>query len=164
MDLRRLRIGELGLGLAGLALLVSLFLPWYGAEGGGDLTGWEGLSAVDVALALVAAAALSVPVVTAGQRVSAVPIALDAIVTLLGLVALLLVLIRLLALPDAADGREPGIWLALAGAAGIVAAGGAAMRDERLSPPGRHTDATGRPVALPPEVEVLPAPPRGGSS
>jgi hypothetical protein len=45
-----------------------------------------------------------------------------------------------------------------------VVAGAVAMRDERLSPPGRPTDATGRPVPRAPEVEPLPAPPRGGSS
>ena len=33
------------------------------------------------------------------------------------------------------------------------------MRDERLSPAGRYTDATGRPVPKPPEIEPLPAPP-----
>ena len=35
------------------------------------------------------------------------------------------------------------------------------MRDERLSPSGSYTDATGRPVAAPPEIQLLPAPPRG---
>jgi hypothetical protein len=32
MDLRRVRVWEWLTGLAGLALLVSLFLPWYGVE------------------------------------------------------------------------------------------------------------------------------------
>ena len=57
--------------------------------------------------------------------------------------ALVLVLVRVLDLPDGATGREPGLWLALAGAAGIFAGGGVSMRDERLSPEGSYTDATG---------------------
>ena len=38
------------------------------------------------------------------------------------------------------------------------------MRDERLSPAGSYTDATGRPVPKPPEIEPLPAPPPGAAS
>ncbi|HEU0024676.1 MAG TPA: hypothetical protein VFQ12_08600 [Thermoleophilaceae bacterium] len=159
MDLRRLRTGEYLLALAGVVLVVSLFLSWYE-----ELTGWEALGAVDVILALLAACALSVAVVTAVQRVAAVPIALDAIATLAGLVALVLVLLRVIDLPDGATGREVGLWLALAAAAGIVVGGALAMRDERISAPGRPTDATGRPIAQPVEVEALPAPPRGSAS
>jgi hypothetical protein len=40
-----------------------------------------------------------------------------------------------------------------------------AMRDERLSKPGRPTDLSGRPIPAQPEVETLPAPdPRGAAS
>ncbi len=45
------------------------------------------------------------------------PIALDALVTLLGLIGLVLMLFRVLSLPDEATGREIGLWLALAGTA-----------------------------------------------
>jgi hypothetical protein len=156
MDPRRLRIGELALGLAGAALLVSLFLPWYG-----DRSGWESLSVVDLLLALIAVSVLAVPFVTAAQPVAAVPVALQAISTLLGMVALLLVLLRVLDLPGDAGGRAEGLWLALAAAAGVMAAGALAMRDERLSPPERPTDATGKPIDRRREIEALPAPPRG---
>ncbi len=165
MDLRRLRAGEIGLALTGAALIVSLFLPWYEAGATGDsLTGWEALGVIDVILALIAACAISVTIATAVMRVAAVPIALDAIVTLFGLLALALVVIRVLDLPDGATGRDAGLWLALAGAAGIFVAGGFSMRDERLSPAGSYTDASGLPVPKPPEIEPLPAPPRGTTS
>ena len=160
MDVRRLRAGEVLLALSGIALLVALFLPWYEPS----LTGWEALGVVDVILALVAACAVSVTVATTVFRVAAVPIALDAIITLFGLVALVLVLIRVLDVPDGAGGREAGLWVALAAAAGVAASGALSMRDERLSPPGSYTDATGRPVPKPPEVEPLPAPPRGSAT
>jgi peptidoglycan/LPS O-acetylase OafA/YrhL len=159
MDLRRLRAGEWIAALSGVVLLVSLFLPWYGGDPGAeDASAWEALAAVDVTLALVAAFAVSLLVVTASQRVPAVPIALSALVTLVGLIGLVLVLVRLASVPDGLDGREYGVWLGLLGTIGIVAGGGVAMHDERLSSPGRHTDLTGRPASAPPEIERLPAP------
>jgi hypothetical protein len=157
MDLRRLRAGEWIAALSGVALLVSLFLPWYGTDVH-DASGWEALTAVDIALALVASFGVSLLVVTASQRVPAVAIALSAIVTLVGLIGLVLVLIRLADLPEGFDGRELGVWLGLVATTGIVAGGALSMRDERLSPPGRHTDLSGRPTAPPPEIEPLRAP------
>jgi hypothetical protein len=157
MDLRRLRAGEWVASASGALLLLSLFLPWYEA-GGENLTAWESLSLVDVLLALVAASAIVLPFVTASQRVPAVPIALAAFVAIAGMVGLVLVLSRLASLPDGADGREWAIWLALACVLGLMTGAAFAMRDERLSPPGRHTDHTGRPAAPPPEIETIPAP------
>jgi hypothetical protein len=157
MDLRRLRSGEWVAAVSGVALLVSLFLPWYGA-GPQDASAWEALAAIDIALALVAASAVALLVITASQRVPAVPIALSAFVTLAGLIGLLLVLVRVASVPGDFDGREWGLWLGLVATIGIVAGGSFAMRDERLSPAGRHTDLTGRPTQAPPEIEPLPAP------
>ena len=81
MDLRRLRAGEWIVGISGLVLLVALFLPWYGDDAG-SRTGWESLGALDIVLALVALSALAIPIVTAFQRVPAVPLALQALTTL----------------------------------------------------------------------------------
>jgi hypothetical protein len=159
MDLRRLRAGEWIAALSGSALLLSLFLPWYGAGSEDDASGWQALAAVDIALALVAASGVALLVVTASQRVPAVPIALAAIVTLVGLIGVVLVLIRLADVPAGFDGRELGVWLGLVAAIGITAGGAIAMRDERLSPDGGHTDLTGRPSPAPPEIERIPAPP-----
>ncbi|MFN2615810.1 MAG: hypothetical protein ABR581_01665 [Thermoleophilaceae bacterium] len=160
MDFRRLRAGELIAAAGGLALFVSLFLPWYrltpSPSKGLDRTAWEALAVNDVILALVALAALSLLLVTAVQETSAVPIAMASLVTIAGLVGLLLVLVRVAWLPDLADQRAWGLWLGLAGALAIVGGGLIAMRDERLSPAGRSTDASGRPVPPPPEVEAQP--------
>jgi hypothetical protein len=157
MDLRRLRAGDYVATLSGAALFVSLFLPWYSADGE-EATAWQALTAIDVVLALVAALAVSLLPVTASQPVPAVPVALSAFVTLAGLIGLVLVLVRLASLPGAADGREWGLWLGLLAAIGMVVGAALAMRDERLSPAGRHTDLTGRPAPPPPEIEPLPAP------
>jgi hypothetical protein len=157
MDLRRLRAGEWMAAVSGAALFVSLFLPWYGA-GTGDATAWEALAALDVVLALVATLGVGLLVVTASQRVPAVPIAFSAVVTLAALIGLVLVVVRVANLPGGVDGREWGLWLGLAAALGMVVGGALAMRDERLSPAGRHTDLTGRPGPPPPEIEPIPAP------
>jgi len=163
MDLRRLRSGEWIAGVSGLVLLVALFLPWY-SDDGGSRTGWQSLGALDVVLAVVALAAIAIPIVTALERVPAVPLAHESLTTLAGVVALLLVLIRVLNMPDWASGREWGLWLALAATLGVVVGGLLAMRDERLSGDGRHTDLTGVPVPAQREVETLPGPrPKAGS-
>jgi general stress protein CsbA len=141
------------MGASGLVLAVALFLPWYE-----DVSGWEAFTVLDLILALLALAALSVPIVTSGHRVPALPLALESLTALFGLPCLLLVLFRVLNLPGDAHGREWGLWIALAAVLGIVAGGLVAMRDERRSPAGRHTDLTGVPVESPREIETLPAP------
>jgi hypothetical protein len=160
MDLRRPRAGEWVAALCGLALLVSLWLPWYSGSSAAvsSLSGWEWLAALDVPLALIAATAVALLIVTAVQDVPAVPIAFSVFVTLAGMLGVVLVLIRVVSLPETADGRDWGLWLALASSVGIVAGGLIAMRDERLSAPGRHTDLTGRPAPPPPEIETFPPP------
>jgi hypothetical protein len=155
MDLRRLRAGEWMAAASGVALLVSLFLPWYRPDG---LSGWESLAAIDVLLAFLAASGVLLAIVTAGHSVPAVPTALSALVVIGGLVGVVLVLFRVVAIPDEASGREWGLWLGLAGAVGIVAGAALAMRDERLSTPGRWTDLTGRPGPPPAELDPIAAP------
>ena len=157
MDLRRLRAGEWATAVGGGALVVALFLPWY-AEGAVDPSGWEAFAVLDLILALVGLAALALLVVTAAQGAPAVPIAMDSLVTLAGLVAVVLVLFRTANLPGDADGREAGLWLALAGSLAVTVGGAFAMRDERLSAAGRNVDLTGRPTPPPPEIEPIPAP------
>jgi hypothetical protein len=164
MDLRRLRAGEWIGAASGAALLLALSLPWYELDGGATATGWEGLAILDMVLAVIAAAAVALLIVTAFQRVPAVPVALDALVALAGLVAVVLVIVRVLDLPAGAAAREWALWLGLAASLGILTGGMLAVRDERLSPPGRHTDPTGRPAPPPPEVERLPAPRREGAT
>jgi hypothetical protein len=160
MDLRRLRAGEWAAALCGLALLVSLWLPWYSGSSGAasSLSGWESLAALDVLLALIAATAVALLVVTAAQSVPAVPIAFSVFVTFAGMLGVVLVLLRVLSPAETAEDRDWGLWLALASSVGIVAGGLVAMRDERLSGAGGHTHLTGRPVPPPPEIETFPPP------
>lgn len=160
MDLRRLGVGEWLAAASGLALLVSLFLPWYeigapsqeAATGWtayvpfGSASGWEAFSVLDVVLALIAASGVLVAVVTAAQGVAAVPVAVSALVTPFGALGVILVLIRALDIPDWAGGRAWGLWLGLAGSLGIVVGCYVAMRDGV------------RPGDAEPSIEALPAP------
>lgn len=184
MDLRRLRVGEWIVGACGLLLLIALFLPWYadtepvGAYFHKDevagwtayamvpatLTAWEAFTVLDLILALLALAAISVPIVTATHRVPALPLAIESLTALFGMLGVVLVLIRLLNLPGDAYGRDIGLWLGLAATLGITAGALIGMRDERRSPQGRHTDLSGVPVSSQPDIEKLPAPRPGTGS
>jgi len=152
----RLRPADVGAGAAGLALLIVLFLPWYGAAGTGvvsygpgaraQATAWQAFSVVDILLALAAVVALTLAVVTATARGPAKPVAFSVISTLTAAVAVLLVLWRLLDPPDEVFARHYGVWLGLAASVLVFAASCAAMRDERT------------PGAVPPDVPRRPAP------
>ena len=76
MDLRRLRAGEWIAGGAGVALLVALFLPWYGP---GDVTAWEAFDVIDVLLAALALGAIALVPITASQRTPSMAIAYEAL-------------------------------------------------------------------------------------
>ena len=159
MDLRRLRTGEWLLAGTAILALVSLFLPWYGGDAG-TATGWEGLRTVDILLAAAAALALAVVVITAQQSTAAAGIASQSLFLFLAVLVAAAVVIRTISLPGNFETREVGVFLGLCGALGMVVSDLLAMRDERLSAPGRLTDSTGVPVDSQPEVETLPAPPR----
>jgi hypothetical protein len=157
MDLRRLRAGEWIAAASGAVLLASLFLPWYDT-GAGGASARESLAMVDLLVAVVAAGGILLWIATAAQRIPAVPIALSAVLTLAAGLGVALVLIRAASLPDGVGGRDWGLWLAVAAAAGLLAGAAIAMHDERASPPGRHTDLAGGPAPAPPEIETIPAP------
>ena len=161
MDLRRLRLGEWVLALSGAALIVSLFLPWY-ERGSASMTAWESLSVTDGLLCAIGAVAVSAWVVTATQKTVPVSIAIEAITAVLGLVAVVLALNRVIDMPDPGPGYSTaaGAWIALAAAVGVTGGALMAMRDERLSPAERPTDATGMPI--PERVEIEPLPPPEG--
>ena len=133
MDLRRVRVWEWLTGLAGVALLVSLFLPWYG-RGDTGLTAWEAFAVTDVVLALLALMAIALPVITALQRTASVPQAWTALTMLVAVPAVLMVLFRLIDTAGAGLGREPGLWLGLAATLAAFACNYRSMGDPRFPP------------------------------
>jgi hypothetical protein len=155
----RLRPADVLAGAAGIALLVVLFVPWYGVRGVPatpgftgyaplpEPTAWRAFSVVDILLALAALIAIALVVVTATARGPAKPVACAVISTVTSAIAVLLVLWRLLDPPQGYYTRHYGVWLGLAVAALMCAAALAAVHDERT------------PGAVPPDVPRRPAPP-----
>ncbi len=148
-------------GLGGIALAVSLFLPWYKdttvvqnnlAEprlayvGGAEYTAWEAFAVIDVLLATVAALAIAVPIVSVVAKGPAKPIGLEVITSVTGLFGVLLVVFRLLDPPHGAFELRTGAWVALAGTLIAWIGSWMSMRDE--STPG----------AKPPDIPWRPAP------
>src|SRR4051794_8303124 len=117
MSLHRLRPADWITGVSGLVLLLALFAPWY-AGGGADVSGWGAFAVVDLWLGLTALGALAVLVLTALRDSPAVPVAADVLTWTVALVAVVLVLFRLLALPgDAVTERE---WGSVLGALAVL--------------------------------------------
>jgi hypothetical protein len=156
----KLRPADVAAGVAGVALLVVLFLPWYEPRGvpavagwtayaplSGRLTAWQSLSVVDILVALAALAAIAIVVVTATASGPAKPVASAVLATVAAGIALLLVLWRALDPPQGYLVRCYGVWVALGLAALMFAASWAALHDERT------------PGAVPPDIPRRPPPP-----
>jgi hypothetical protein len=123
MDTSRLTTGDIIAGVGGIVLLISLFLPWYGA-GPFSVSGMEALGFIDILLLLIAVAVIAI---VAGRASARLPAEIPAAVVLLaaGALAVLLVLYRIVNIPGDGDGvsRELGIFLALIGAAAVTYGG-----------------------------------------
>lgn len=120
-------IGErLGL-MSGVVLAVSAFTGWYSGEGNGvkvSVTGWDtGVAGKIVFFLGVAVLALIVMHETGVHFPTAVPESLLTIT--LGAVATIIVLIRVISIPDDFffAGRGVGIWISLLAAIGVIVAG-----------------------------------------
>lgn len=149
MSLHRLRPADWVTGLSGLVLLVALFAPWYAADGA-DVSGWSAFAVIDLWLALTALGALAVLVLTAVRDSPAVPVAADVLTWTVAVIAVVLVVIRLLALPGEATDREWGSLLGALAVIGVCAGAWWAFRDE--SAPG---------IRQPDAVRAMHAPPPG---
>ena len=120
-------IGErLGL-LAGVVLAVSAFTGWYSGEGEGvtvSVTGWNTGTAGKVVLFLGLGVVVLIALREFGVHFPAsVPESLLTIA--LGAIATIIVLIRVISIPDDFffAGRGVGIWISLAAAIGVIVAG-----------------------------------------
>jgi hypothetical protein len=111
--------GESVGAIGGLGLLVASFLPWYSA-GGESVTAWQAFSVVDLVMAAAAIAGLSVGLVVLTRLSVSYPIAGSAVSALLGLVALVLIVYRLIDPPGSGDvTRDVGAWIGLVSAATV---------------------------------------------
>jgi hypothetical protein len=142
MSLRRLRAGEWLAGAGGVALIVSLLLPWY--EGA---TGYEALTIIDVLLTLLALLALALPVLQATRDSPALPVGAAVLIAALGIVGVLLVLFRIVDDPFSGAELRAGAWVGLGAAVAIEASGWLSLDNEYVR-------------GLPPDIEpeLRPAP------
>jgi hypothetical protein len=157
MDFGRLRTWEWFTGLAGAVLLLSLFLPWYGAEGfQGTANAWQAFTVIDIVLALVAAMAIALLVVTAAQRTASLPQTRVALLVWVAVAGLIVALFRLASPPEVLTGvettREIGPYVGVVECIAVMLGAWRSMRDKSF------------PRAMRPrlDVETVPTPTADG--
>jgi len=132
MSLRQIRLGEL-LALGGAAcVIVSLFVPSYETPIG-NLDAWSTFGGGVVLLIAAACAALALVLSAVTERSPALPVSAAVWCVLLGLIAVIAALVRVLERPDHATSLCIGPWLALVGAVAILLGAWQSLRDERTS-------------------------------
>lgn len=147
MELNRLTQGEKIAGVAALLLFISMFFAWFGFDTGlGDLenqfglesTGpdsvtfnaWESFDFIDLVLLITAIAGVGTALARASDLDVDFP--LSTVVAVLGGLATLLVLYRILDTPGDAD-REWGVFVGLILSALVAYGGYRAMQEEGLT-------------------------------
>jgi hypothetical protein len=147
---RRLRLGEWLAALAGVGLVVSLTLDWYGARGRETgISGFAAFGVIDLLLVLVAAVAIALGVLHATQDSPTLPVGAAVLAVTLGILATLLVLYRIVNEPGPDEFLDvrAGAYLGLLAAMAVTAGGWLSLAAEHVPglPPG-------------PEPELRPAP------
>ena len=115
MDTSRMGQGEMIAAVGGAALIISLFLPWFG-----DVNGWEGQSSTDIYMLITGVVAIAAAV---GIGYEFPGVTANGATALLGAVATILLLwLIIFDFPEGAD-RGAGIIIALIAAAAIAYGG-----------------------------------------
>jgi hypothetical protein len=186
LDFSVLNRGEKIAGVAGILLILIMFIfDWFGPKGATDLGGtnaWQSYGFIDIVLFVTALTAIALALSAASDSELGLPVALSAIVTGLGIIAVILVVISIISPPDY-DVVGPvgvvggsieasvkiGVILGLLATIGVTAGGFLAMQEEGTSfageadrfrggGPGTGAPGAGGPGAGPP------APPPPSSS
>jgi hypothetical protein len=148
VNFKQLRLGELLALVGAICIIVSLFVRWYSGPIG-NLDAWDTFGPAVVLLLAATAGALAMVASALTERTTALPVSTAVWCVLLGLIAVIAAVVRVLERPDHATDVCIGAWLALAGAVAILAGAWLALRDERPSlytpaePPPRPPPAPG---------------------
>jgi hypothetical protein len=182
MDLDRLNTGEKIAGGSAVLLFIFMFFDWFKVEvsGGDGLfsvseggNAWDVFSTIDIILMIVILVAVGVAIIRLSDAVFEPPFSLNAAVAVLGGIAVLLILYRIIDPPLDSDitgvdiSRSIGIYLGLIAAAGITYGGYRAMQEEGTSfgEIGDHLSNRGGPGAgTPPPQPPSATPPPPPSS
>jgi ABC-type xylose transport system permease subunit len=155
VDLRKLRNGDWIALAGGVALIVSLFLPWYGA-GGVTANGWQSLTVIDVILFICALFGVAQWFFAAQQPTPAVPLAAAGLGVWTGLLAILLTVIRLIDSPADGLSVQYGVFVALIASITLFAGAWRSLGDERIRmPDGRWSRPAGGEIPADVEVKTL---------
>jgi hypothetical protein len=144
MDAERLSAGEKIAGVSGLLLFLFMFFDWFSVDGGGGFftvdvgNAWQALDVIPIFLMIAIVAAVGMAVIRLTDALLEPAIPVSAVVAVLGAVAFLLVLYRIVNPPDAGfEGIDVspalGIFLGLIAAAGIAYGGYRAMQEEGIT-------------------------------
>ena len=152
MDLDRLSTGEKIAGASGVLLFIFMFFDWFTAEvsvsGGGFFgsasaggSAWDAMEVIPILLMLAVIAAVGVAVIRLSDAVFEPAVPVNAVVTVLGGVAVILIVYRIIDPPGGGSiggvsvdiSPAVGIFLGLIAAAGIAYGGYRAMGEEGAS-------------------------------
>jgi hypothetical protein len=158
--------------IAAIAMLVTMFFPWYGLQSlnrktgaiySHDISAFGDVSFVEAAVFLVAAAVIAMLFARAEGRRFHLPGGDGTIVTIAGCWAGLLIFYRVFSRPDGNGypvGIEWGFFLAFVAAGGLALAGWRMRAGERPEPPLRSSRRPQRRVPVDPDGPVTASRPR----
>jgi uncharacterized membrane protein YqjE len=181
MDVSRVGRGAMIAAISGAALVIIMFLEWWGvpdtvsaggvevdvgafAESVGadtSVNAWQGADFMDIIWFVTALAAIGLGVMAATATRVDLPVAVSAIVAGLGILSLLLVIIRLIDPPYELD-RSYGVFLGLIAIGGIAYGGWMAMQEEGTSFGAQADRLQGRVGGDEPPAPPPPPPPSTG--
>lgn len=192
MELSKLSPGEKISAASAVLLFVFMFFDWFGVKvtgvpgfsgtvsGSGGGSAWDALDVIPIFLMLAIVVALGVAVVRLTDADIEPPVSLNTIVAVVGGLAVLLILYRIVFPPDfgsfggvTVDATlKFGIFLGLIAAAGIAYGGWSAMREEGMTfgdaadrlgggGGGQPPAGGGTPPPPPPQQPPPPPPPSG---
>ena len=147
MDVDRLSTGEKIAGVSAILLFVFMFLDWFKVSASNGFvsvsvsvggSAWDALDVIPIILLIAIVAAVGVAVVRLTEADLEPTISMNAVVSILGIISVLLILYRIISPPDsgfAGVSVDPavGIFLGLIAAAGIAFGGYRAMQEEGAS-------------------------------
>lgn len=164
----RISTGEKIAGIAGLALILIMFLfAWYGVNVPG-VHGFDAFDAFDdwVDMILVAAAFCGMALALFGNGMARIPVSFSVLTTVLGGISSIILVIYIISPPgvptfgeaavEVSLGRKIGVWLGLASAIALAVGGYKTMQEEGTSfadAADRLSSGRGHQPEAPPEHE-----------